>query len=269
MLGRGNGIRTKEGPNSCPAHPRPAGRHNEHPAHEARFAAAVPTCVYTCSVPALETRELVSLWRLARLYAAELQVLGGIRLARWLSLPVVLISIALLLSQEGGQDATRRVLGETLAWLSWLVGGVAVLSSLRAWGRFQEPISLLASERGVPAPIQGQAARLGLLMRLFSLLALPAAAVAGVTVLLSSDVELALLRLTWMVLLPLYCLLLAFGLSLLAHWCASLSQHSAATWLLALVFGPHLLRELWPETPSVISVYAGLLKELLLLGGAA
>jgi hypothetical protein len=237
--------------------------------HELPFAASVPTCVYTCAVPALETQKLISLWRLARLYAAELEVLGGVRIARWLSVPVVLISIALLLSQGGTQDETREVLRDALVWLSWLVGGVAALSSVRGWVRFQEPIGLLASERGVPAPIQEQAARLGLLLRLFWLMALPAVGIVAATVLFSSDMELALTRLLWLVLLPSYCLLLALGLSLLTHWCATFSRNSAAAWLLALVFGPHLLRELWANTPSVISVYAGLLRHLLLLGEAA
>lgn len=220
-------------------------------------------------VPALEIPKLTSLWRLARLYAAELEVLGGIRIARWLSVLVVLISIALLLSQGGSQDGTREVLGEALVWLSWLVGGVAAFSSVRGWVRFREPIGLLASERGVPAPTQEQAARLGLLMRLFLMMVLPAAAVAGATVVFSSDMEVALSRSAWLVLVPSYCLLLALGLSLLTHWCATFSRNSAATWLFALVFGPHLLRELWVDTPSVISVYAALLDHLLLLGEVA
>src|SRR5690606_20768594 len=129
-----------------------------------------------------------------------------------------------------------------------------------------------ASERGVPPLLQQQAARLGLLPRLFVLMALPALAIVGAAILFSSELELALSRLPWLVLLPSYCLLLALGLSLLVPWCASFSQGhsqgSAATWLLAIVFGPHLLRELWSNTPSLIGLYAELLHHLLLLGGA-
>jgi len=167
-----------------------------------------------------------------------------------------------------GQAGPRIAVG-ALVWLSWVVGGLVTLSAARNWHAFQMPLRQLAAERGVGERSQDRAAPLALLTRVTLAVGIPAALLAAFAVALSSSGAQALGRTSLLLTMPLYAMVLAGGLSLLAYLSASMSRRSSGSWLGAMVIGPHLLRELWPYTPSVVAVYGSLLDQILRLGGGA
>lgn len=213
---------------------------------------------------------LANLWRLTQLYESELRLLPGVSAARGSAVLVTAAAGSLMAGQRllDGHGQAGVAVG-ALVWLSWMVGGLIALSAVRNWTAFQGPLRQLAAERGVSESSQDRAAPLALLTRITLAVGIPALLLAAFAVALSSNSAQALERLSLLLSMPLYALLLAGGLSLLAYLSASMSGRSSGSWLAALVIGPHLLRELWPYTPSVIAVYGSLLDQILRLGGGA
>jgi hypothetical protein len=216
----------------------------------------------------LNTNSL-AVYRLASLYDGELKRLTGVRIAVWFAFLVSAVALLLMAFRQLSASGVVAVAVEALAWLSWLVGGLVTLSAVRHWNQFQAPLRGLASQFGIPASTQKRAAPLALLFRLALLLATPAFLLACGAVLLAAHGESLLARLTLLWTMPLYAMLLAFGLSVLAQALSALTTASRASWLCACVLGPHLLRELWPATPSLIHVYDWLLQHLAQFGGGA
>lgn len=233
-----------------------------------RTSAAIATRrgrVYARQV--LTRSHLALLHRLARLFDDELKRLPGVRVARWLSVLVTVVSCAVILAHtNSGTRGVVRAAVEGLAWLSWLAAGVAALSAAHHWRDFQEPIRTLASDRGVPSVAVSQAVPLGLVRRLSVLVGIPSLGLAALAIGLTTELDLLGPRLVLLLGMPVYAVLLAAGLALLTQASAALARAPARLWLMTLVLGPHLLRELWPRTPSVISVYQWLLEQLLSIG---
>ncbi len=205
--------------------------------------------------------------QLAKLYDEELRARMGFRLARGLSVLVTLVTVSLVLWQGSEHPAAFQTsLGDGLVWLSWLVGGIVMLSAARRWEEFRRALDPLAARRGGLGRGQSRARFAALFLRLVSLMTLPALIMALAAVSVSGGIEHVLRRLVLMLTLPVYTLLLAASLCLLMAAALGLTRRTATLWLLTFVIGPHLLREAWPETPSLIDMFGWLAEQSVKLG---
>jgi hypothetical protein len=202
------------------------------------------------------------------LFDAELGTMPGVRAAKWIGTGVGVFTALMMIAlrnDRGGRDVDQ-VLLEGLVWLSWLVGGLALTSAAPRWFDFQGPIASLASARGLPSRLLGAASTAALVRRLWLLIGTPAVALAGLALVLTSDPRLIGARVALVPAVAVYGLLLALVLAGLTRWSAELSPRFSRTWLLIFVVGPHVARELWPSTPSVVAVFAWLLGAMSHLG---
>jgi hypothetical protein len=156
-----------------------------------------------------------------------------------------------------------------IAWLSWLAGGSALVSAAPRWFEFQKPVAVLASERGFSSRSLALASTLGLVRRLWLLIGAPSVLLAVLALALTGDPALIMVRLALVPAVAGYGLLLALVLGGLTRWSAELSPRFARTWLLIFVLGPHVSRELWPSTPSVVLLFDWLLEVMAELGTTA
>ena len=72
-----------------------------------------------------------------------------------------------------------------------------------------------------------------------------------------------------LVLVPGYVIVFALGFGLLGFLSTKLSPDASTSVLLCILVIPHVCRELWPYTPSVIGFYEWLWSELAHLGASA
>lgn len=193
----------------------------------------------------------------------------GVRAARWIAGGIVAFTalMMIILTADAGRDVDQALL-EGLVWLSWLVGGVALLSAAPRWFEFQTPVRSLASERGFSQRWLASAPTLALVKRLWLLIGAPSLLLAVLALALTTQPGLVSGRILLMPAVAGYGLLLALVLTGLTRWSAELSPRFARSWLLVFVLGPHAARELWPSTPSVVAIFAWLLERMSQLGVA-
>jgi hypothetical protein len=202
------------------------------------------------------------------LYDAELKAMTGVRAARWTALGIASFTALLMIAlsgDRGGIDVDQAVI-EGLAWLSWWVGGFALMSAAPDWFAFQRPVSSLARERGFSGRTLAVTPAAALVRRLWVLIGAPAGLLAVLGLALTNEPALLLVRAALIPAVVGYALLLALVLTGLTRWSAALSPRFARTWLLIFILGPHVARELWPSTPSVVAVFQWLLTSLRELG---
>lgn len=210
-----------------------------------------------------------TLWSLIRLYSDELALLRGVRRARWLAWSVAIIAVVLMLARLGSESEVVVTAIEALGWLSWLVGGATTWSAVRNWRTFQEPLADMARERGIGPAWRDMAAPLALARSIAVSIGLPALLLTTFAFALASGTTLLWVYPSLLLAVPTYVLLFAVGLGLLALVSTKLSPDASGTALLFILVIPHLFRELWPYTPSVIGFYQWLWGELVQLGANA
>lgn len=191
-------------------------------------------------------------------------------MARWLCACVCAISIVLMIVRQGsGAHAVTTTALEGVGWLAWLVAGTTTLSASRHWLKFQQPLSELAALRSIPHGWLSKAAPCALTYRIATLVGGPALLLTVVSIAVSHDPSFAWRQGLLLLAVVAFACLLAVGLTALTLLAASISHDSAVPALLAVLFVPHLVREVWPHTPSIIVLYDWLWRELLVLGGGA
>lgn len=209
------------------------------------------------------------LFGLVRLYAGELARLRGVRRARWLAWAVASVSVLSMLTRLDDGSGLGVISVEALAWLSWLVGGAITWSALRHWKTFQDPLADMARERGVAVTWRELAAPLALIRQLGVSIGVPALLLTALAVALGSGAGFSWASPALLLLVPGYVVLFALGVGLLAFLSTKLLPQAATSVFLVIVLVPHACRELWPDTPSVIGLYAWLWNELVFLGAMA
>ena len=211
----------------------------------------------------LESAKRAQTWRLTLLIDDEMKKLAVVRGAHWLAWLVVCVCAVRILA---GSDAALVSL-DALVWLSWIVGSLVTLSVAKHWKALQVPLLALAEECGLLPAQQAFAAPLALWRRLLLTLGLPLLTVTGLALALSPDLTQAVRGAQFIAMSVLYVFTLALGLMLLTVGCARLANGATRTWLVAVLLMPELLRELWPHTPSVLSVYAWMVHQVARAGG--
>lgn len=194
--------------------------------------------------------------------------MAGVRAAKWVGGAIASFTALMMValrSHRGGRDVDQAVL-EGVVWLSWCVSGLTLFSAAPRWFEFQSSVTSLAADRGFSSKVPWLAPGAALTRRLWLLVGAPAALLAGLALTLTSDARLIGARLALVPLLAGYALLLALVLAGLTRWSAELSPRFARTWLLIFVLGPHVARELWSSTPSVVAIFAWLLDALSQFG---
>ena len=205
---------------------------------------------------------------LVRLYAGELALQRGVRRARWLAGSVTIVAVlSMLIHLETAADVMLTSI-EALGWLSWLVGGAITWSAVRNWQTFQEPLADMARERGLDSTWRDLAAPLALARQLALMIGLPALLLTTLGIALASGSEFAWAYPALLVLVPGYVIVFALGFGSLAYASTKLSPDASTSVLLCILVIPHLCRELWPYTPSVIGFYEWLWSELAHLGAS-
>ena len=227
-------------------------------------------CVYTSPVTAVSSSTRQRFWHLTRLSVIELGSLPGIRLARWLCIGVCALSVILMLIRRhaGAGEVVTTAL-EGVGWLSWLVAGTTTLSASRHWLTFQQPLSELAALRSIPSRWLTTAAPCALAYRIATWVGGPALLLVVLSIAVTHDASLAWRHALLIVLVPIFAGLLAVGLTGVTVLAVGISRGSAVSAVLAVVFVPHVVREVWPHTPSIIMLYDGLWREMVILGGGA
>lgn len=210
-----------------------------------------------------------TLLSLTRLYSDELALLRGMRRARWLAWSVALVAVVLMLARLGAEAEVVVTAIEALGWLSWLVGGAITWSAVRNWRTFQEPLADMARERGIATLWRDIAAPLALARCISVAIGLPALLLTALAFALTGGTMVLWLYPALLLAVPSYVLLFAVGLGLLVLVSTKLSPDASGTALLFILVIPHLFRELWPYTPSVIGFYQWLWGELVYLGANA
>jgi len=206
---------------------------------------------------------------LIRLYAGELALLRGVRLARWMAWAVSIVAVvSMLASLDDGAGAIVTSI-EALGWLSWLVGGAVTWSVVRNWKAFQEPLADMARERGVDQSWRSWAAPLALTRHLAVAIGLPALLLTALALALASGATLPWVYPTLLLLVPAYALAFALGLGMLAFLSTKLYPQASTAVLLLLLVLPQVCREVWPYVPSFIDFYEWLWSELLHWGASA
>jgi len=205
---------------------------------------------------------------LVRLYAGELALQKGVRRARWLAGALAIVTVlSMLVHLETAADVMLTAI-EALGWLSWLVGGAVVWSAVRNWKTFQEPLADMERERGLDPTWRDLAAPLALARQLAVMIGLPALLLTTLSVALASSTEFAWAYPALLVLVPGYVIVFALGFGLLGYLSAKLAPDAPTSVLLCILVIPHVCRELWPYTPSVIGFYEWLWSELAHLGAS-
>jgi len=192
-----------------------------------------------------------------------------VRRARWLAWSVTIIAVVLMLMRLGAQSEVVVTAIEALGWLSWLVGGASTWSAVRNWRTFQAPLADMARERGIAPAWRDVAAPLALARCIAVSIGLPALLLTAFAFALASGTTLLWVYPTLLLAVPSYVLVFAVGLGLLALVSTRLSPDASSTTLLFILVIPHLFRELWPYTPSVIGFYQWLWGQLVHLGANA
>ena len=174
--------------------------------------------------------------------------------------------IAIALSHAADRRAAMQGLIEAaLISLSWVVGALAALGAAQilAQGTERDALGALAVQRGFSRAALGRARTLSAALRIARLVALPALLLVALAVARGSTPIWALVVAPGVIV---YASALGLGLALLAHFSAELSPRHPRAMLIALVLGPLLISQAYPEVPNVPRLYSGLLAQLLDLG---
>lgn len=191
-------------------------------------------------------------------------------MARWLCVGVCVLSVILMLVRSrSGAGAIITTALEGLGWLSWLVGGTMTLSASRHWLTFQQPLSELAALRSIPPRWVANAAPCALTYRILTWVGGPALLLTMLSIALAHDPSFIGRQGLLLLAVPAFACLLAVGLTAFTLLAVSISRGSAVQALLAIFLVPHLVREVWPHTPSILVVYDWLWRELVMLGAGA
>jgi hypothetical protein len=175
----------------------------------------------------------------------------------------------LMLARLGAEAEVVVTAIEALGWLSWLVGGAITWSAVRNWRTFQEPLADMARERGIAKLWRDIAAPLALARCITVSIGLPALLLVAFAFALAGGTTVLWVYPALLLAVPSYVLVFAVGLGLLVLVSTKLSPDASGTALLFILVVPHLFRELWPYTPSVIGFYQWLWGELVYLGANA
>jgi hypothetical protein len=163
----------------------------------------------------------------------------------------------MVLYGDGVAEPAQAVLGSALISLSWVVGGIAVVSLARAFGEpnSESGVEALAVQCGYTKSSLEAARGLAGAFRLFMMVARPALILLVFAMALSRQPTPITSWAALTVLVVTYCAALAAVLSLHAAWASRLSQSHAAWITVALLLIPELARGVWPNTPSVPSFF--------------
>lgn len=180
---------------------------------------------------------------------------------------MIVAILSMLLHLETAADVMLTSI-EALGWLSWLVGGAITWSAVRNWQTFQAPLADMARERGLDPTWSDLAAPLAVVRQLALMIGLPALLLTALGIALASGSEFAWAYPALLLLVPGYVVVFALGFGSLAYASTKLSPDASTSVLLCILLIPHLCRELWPYTPSVIGLYEWLWTELAHLGAS-
>lgn len=174
-------------------------------------------------------------------------------------------------ASTGGEDsALVSVLPLSVTGMSWAAGLVAcaaardVVGEERAMG-----LDGLWALRGVSPPEQARARMLATIRVVTGALAWPALALTLFAMVLSFSPAAATALVPWALGVAAYAIVFGCALGVLARWSSWLfGQHGRAVFL-ALTLGPHLLRGVFEDVPSIVSFFARLLHHVSSLGHLA
>ena len=162
-------------------------------------------------------------------------------------------------------DASDKVVGSALAWLTWLVGSALALSAVSR-GTDEVPVRALALSRGFSLRASERAELLAVGRRMLRVVGLPAMLLAVFALSLSRNLQTAVARALLVLGVLGYVLLICVLVVVLVRVARVLGSRRPRSALLALVILPDMLRGLFPSVPSVPALTGFLATELMRIG---
>jgi hypothetical protein len=186
-------------------------------------------------------------------------------------LAVILITlgfaIALPFAARGARDASDLVVIRALSWSSWWVAGLVALAACRIGeGEDERAREALVRQHGWSEASVATARSLAVARRTARLV-LPSGILLSLVALGSStSLRVVLPRVSLLLGVIVYVVLLAVTMALLVRGARALSPAHARTALLCLVFVPHVVRSFLPDAPSIPALFQWLLTQLASIG---
>jgi len=204
------------------------------------------------------------------LYCAWLGKLPGVRMAR-ISGFLLMAGFGcamLILSTRSDPSAQTMLSIEALAWLSWLVAGLAALSTAQDLSARddRDGITTLLRQRGYDSRARRRARCLASMYVITRTALVPALGICALALALAKSLGAAAAHALQCAGSLGYLVVLGVVLGAFARWCAAISPRHGRALLLGLVVGPHLARSVWPTVPSVPALFSALLSHLQRLG---
>jgi hypothetical protein len=192
------------------------------------------------------------------------------RLATWSAVWIAVVGAGLMvaLAVDSERAVLGKVIAQSLAWLTWWVGGLVMWSRAgnRAYSETQGALTDLGGLRGLPARTIVRYETGALAWRIACSIGVPALGLALLALALSPALTWVLPRCVLCGAVTFYAALVGSCLSAVVHAARAASPRHARLLVLAIILVPYLAHLAWPPFANLPSALAWLAQSIAVLG---